>query len=174
VPQAGVICSNNNLRAICVIHKHLALALAVFFKECMTATQKYRAQHAELFALVTQITSLLHDVNLSKKVAEIRNLISSLAGKLSIHLAMEDKRLYPKLMAHSNPDVRTLSKRYSEEMGALSGDFMHFNQRWLTAKLIEKDLAKFVGEMTLVLAALLTRIEKENNHLYELVDNLDD
>ncbi len=140
----------------------------------MTATQKYRTQHAELSALVTQITSLLDAVGVNKNAAENRNLISSLAGKLSIHLAMEDKCLYPKLMAHSNPDVRALSKRYSEEMGTLSGDFMRFNQRWLTAELIEKDTAKFVGETTIVLAALQARIEKENSQLYKLVDNLDD
>ncbi len=65
----------------------------------MTATQRYRAQHAELFALVTRITPLLDDANLGKKAAEIRSLISSLAGKLSIHLAMEGKRLYPKRIA---------------------------------------------------------------------------
>jgi iron-sulfur cluster repair protein YtfE (RIC family) len=140
----------------------------------MTATQRYRAQHAELFALVTQITALLEDADLSKKAAEIRCLVSSLAGKLSIHLAMEDKRLYPKLMAHSNPDVRALSKRYSEEMGSLADDFTKFNQRWLTAAFIEKDPAKFVGEINLILTALQTRIEKENNQLYKLVDNLDD
>ena len=139
----------------------------------MTATQKYRAQHAELSALVTQIASLLNDANLSKKAAEIRDVISSLAGKLSIHLAMEDKRLYPKLMAHSDLDVRALSRRYSEEMGSLSSDFMQFNQRWLTAALIEKEPAKFGDEMTIILTALQSRIEKENNQLYKLIDELD-
>ena len=140
----------------------------------MTATQRYRAQHAELFALVTQITPLLDDANLGKKAAEIRSLISSLAGKLSIHLAMEDKRLYPKLIAHSNPDVRALATHYSEEMGSLSDDFTKFNQCWLTAALIEKDPVTFVGEMKFVLTALQTRIDKEDNRLYKLVDNLDD
>ena len=140
----------------------------------MTATQRYRAQHAELFALITQITPLLNDANLANIAAEIRSLISSLAGKLSIHLAMEDKRLYPKLMAHGNPDVRALATHYSEEMGSLLDDFTKFNQRWLTAALIERDPAKFVAEMKVLFAALQTRIEKENNQLYKLVDNLDE
>ena len=140
----------------------------------MTATQRYRAQHAELVALVSQISALLEDADLSNQAADVRNLVSSLVGKLSIHLAMEDKIFYPKLMSHGNPDVRALSKRYCEEMGSLADDFTKFNQRWLTAALIEKDPANFVAEVALILKALQTRIEKENNELYKLVDNLDD
>lgn len=139
----------------------------------MTATQRYRAQHAQIVALVSQIWALLEDADLSKKTADIRNLISSLVGKLSIHLAMEDKSLYPKLMSHDNLEVRGLSKRYSEEMGSLGDDFTKFNRRWLTAAMIEQDPVNFVGELKLILTSLQTRIEKENNGLFKLVDNLD-
>ena len=139
----------------------------------MTATQRYRAQHAELTALILQITVLLQDSNISKKATEIRNLISSLAGKLSIHLAIETKNLYPKLMAHSDPDIRALSKRYSDEMTAMSNDFTRFNQRWLTAALIEKDPANFIADTTRVMNAIQSRIDREKQGLYKLVDDLD-
>lgn len=140
----------------------------------MTATQRYRAQHTELIAFISQIAALLQDANLSKKAAEIRSLISTLAGKLSIHLAMESKNLYPKLMAQSDPDIRALSTRYSDEMAAMLDDFTQFNHRWLTVALIEKDWGNFIAETTRIMNAIQARIERENQELYTLVDDLED
>ena len=140
----------------------------------MAATQIYRVQHAELFEFVIQITTLIEADALPQNAPEVRKLLSALAGKLSIHLAMEDKILYPKLMAHNNSDVRALSTRYTAEMGMLSDHFTRFNQRWLTAEMIEKDHEGFVAELNLLFDALRTRIEKENRELYKLVDGLED
>lgn len=139
----------------------------------MAATQRYRAQHAELVALTNQITALWNDGNFGSSATEVRNLVSDLAGKLSIHLAMEDKRLYPILMAHADPDVRALAGRYSDEMGTLADDFAQFNRRWLTAGLIEKAPKEFIADAKRVLAALAMRIEKENGELFKLLDGLE-
>jgi iron-sulfur cluster repair protein YtfE (RIC family) len=144
------------------------------FEAGMAATQTYRVQHAELFEIVTQITPLIESGSLPQNAAEVRKLVSALAGKLSIHLAMEDKSLYPKLMTHKNPDVRALSTRYTEEMGMLAEHFTRFNQRWLTAQMIAKDAEGFVAEINLLFEALRTRIDKENHELFKLVDGLDD
>ncbi len=139
----------------------------------MAATQRYRAQHAELLTLADQITALIGDGDLAVSAAAVRSLVSVLAGKLSIHLAMEDKRLYPSLMAHNDPDVRALATRYAEEMGSLADDFTQFNRRWLTATQIEKASTEFIADATQIVAAMRTRIEKENDGLYKLVDQIE-
>lgn len=139
----------------------------------MAATQRYRAQHAELLALADQISTLIGDGDVAFSPVAVRSLVSVLAGKLSIHLAMEDKTLYPSLMAHSDPDVRALATSYSKEMGSLADEFTQFNRRWLTAAQIAKAPTEFIGEATIIIAALRKRIEKENDRLYKLVDEIE-
>jgi Hemerythrin HHE cation binding domain len=139
----------------------------------MAATQRYRAQHTELLALSNQILSLIGAGDIVGRAASVRTLLSVLAGKLSIHLAMEDKTLYPNLMLHHDPDIRALATRYSDEMGSLAEDFTQFNRRWLTAAHMEKSPAEFVAEATKIFAALTSRIEKEDQGLYRLVDAIE-
>ncbi len=139
----------------------------------MAATQRYRTQHTELLALTDQILTLIAAGDIVGRVASVRALLSALAGKLSIHLAMEDKTLYPNLMLHHDPDIRALAARYSDEMGSLAEDFTQFNRRWLTAAHIEKSPTEFVTEATRIFAALSSRIEKEDQGLYRLVDAIE-
>lgn len=139
----------------------------------MAATQRYRAQHTELLTLADQIMTLIGAGDIAGRASNVRGLLSVLAGKLSIHLAMEDKTLYPNLMLHHDPDIRAMATRYSQEMGSLAEDFTQFNRRWLTAVDIEKSPTEFVAEAAQMFAALRTRIEKENQELYRLVDSID-
>ena len=138
----------------------------------MSATQRYRVQHAELIELVIQLASSVDDADLIQSPAEVREIISALAGKLSVHLAMEDKTLYPKLMVHSNLELRALSTRFAQEMGALADEFTRFNRRWLTADMIAKEPQVFVAQARQIIFALQTRIERENQELYVLIDEL--
>lgn len=139
----------------------------------MAATQHYRAQHAELLVLADQLAVLIGDENLASSAATVRSLVSVLAGKLSIHLATKDKRLYPNLIAHNDPEVRALARLNADEMGLLAKAFIQFNRHWLTAAQIEKASAQFVLDATQIIVALRERIEKENDGLFKLVDQID-
>lgn len=63
----------------------------------MAATDNFRKQHAEIIEIVKQIEPALVPQNLSANPASIKPLLTSLMGKLSVHLAMEDNALYPRL-----------------------------------------------------------------------------
>jgi hypothetical protein len=133
-------------------------------------TAVFRRQHEELGQSVADITALLDATELAKGAGIISGHLSILSGKLTVHLAMEDKGLYPRLVRHTNPAVRGLAQRFMTEMGSIHEVFSGYLTKWRDPRHIEKEPERFVTETTSLLAALTQRIAREDHELYPLVD----
>ena len=136
----------------------------------MSATDSFRKQHGELLAVAGEIGKLLDPAALAKNATQARMLLSNLAGKLKVHLAMEDQTLYPRLMQDPDAKVSGMARRFAEEMGGIAEVFGGYMGRWPTSKEIQEAPQQFVVDTKKLFAALSTRIERENNQLYPLLD----
>ncbi|HGY55230.1 MAG TPA: hemerythrin domain-containing protein [Caldithrix abyssi] len=136
----------------------------------MAITDQYRRQHSDLLNIAHQIAAELNPARLSNDATTVRSLLSTLAGKLSIHLAMEDKSLYPKLMQNSNPDVKATAKKFIDEMGGIAKAFDNYKNKWPHAMAIQKNPNDFISETKTLFNVLSKRIEKENKELYPLLE----
>lgn len=138
----------------------------------MSITDNFKRQHNEIVEVVQKISAGLKADELSKDASEMRGLLAALAGKLKMHLAMEDEALYPNLMNHSNAEIRDTAKKFVEEMGGIKETFMAFADKWPVSGVIESDAGEFIKETQSLFAALANRVERENNELYPLLDNI--
>lgn len=136
----------------------------------MSTTQQFRQQHNELLAIATQMSNGFDAGSLAQDAKEMRTLLSELAGKLKVHLAMEDKHLYPKLLSHDNGTVRSTAQQYIDEMGGIAKVFTDYLDRWPHAKAIQENASGFIEETKGLFNALGNRINKENNDLYPLLE----
>ncbi len=137
----------------------------------MSKTATFRDQHARILGVANSMELRLAGTESPKaKASELRRLLSSLVGKLAVHLAMEDETLYPRLLAHADKKVAELAQRYIDEMGGLSAAVRVYADRWPTPLAIEQDLGGFEQETLDVLRALKQRIAREDGELYRLVD----
>lgn len=137
----------------------------------MQRTDHFRRQHQELVDICARMTPLLADA--AAQAGALRDLLSMLAGKLSVHLAMEDNGLYPRLRKHGDAGVRSIVERYESEMSGIKEAFVGYVSRWPTAKAIEAAPAAFAQETRAIFAALTRRIEMEDGELYPLLDKAD-
>jgi len=135
----------------------------------LSSVDNFKRQHDDLVKVANEISGLLNPVQLSKDAVQVRTLLSTLAGKLKIHLAMEDKALYPKLLAHHDEVVRRTATQFMDEMGGISEAFTSYLNKWPTASVIQSNASTFVRETKEIFSALSMRIQKENNKLYPLV-----
>lgn len=135
----------------------------------MSETKIYRSQHAEIVKLVQGVQVFLAPGKLPGAAADVRLKLSELAAKTTLHLAMEDGSLYPKLMAHEDPKVRDTASRFNNEMSALTGLFETYAGKWTEAA-IREDSTGFIAETTKLFAALANRIQRENTELYPLIE----
>lgn len=102
-----------------------------------------REQKPPAVALIDELSKLLTPETIAAQAGEARKLVSQISGILRMHLAMEDKALYPRLAAHADERLRELSKRYAEEMGGLHASFTSYLARWPTQSSITRDAEGF-------------------------------
>lgn len=136
----------------------------------MSHTERYRAQHAEIMRLATDLGRLMSVATLSHDAAGARATLSELSGKLLVHLAAEDNLLYPKLLQSPATATQTVARRFLSEMGPISKSFKEYAVRWGSARAIQADTQSFVTETKAVLDALSERIRREHAELYPLAD----
>lgn len=135
-------------------------------------TQRFRNQHDVLINMAVELQEISATIATVEEAKQVRDHLNRLAGKLVVHLAKEDKSLYPKLLESADLQVVSLTKRYISEMGDLAKVFELYNKRWVTPLFIHKYQDKFQSETASIVKALAARIDKENNELYVLADAL--
>ena len=131
----------------------------------MTVIDTLRRQHQEILDLAAEITAALKSS--PPAVEQISALLPSLAGKLSIHLAMEDNALYPRLLDSKEEKVRQTAAAFIAQMGDLKKVFKDYTKRWNSSLKIKEQLAEFNRETQTIFAALAERIEREDQELYQ-------
>jgi len=134
----------------------------------MAFTDNFRRQHDELVAIVTEIAGDANDA--ANKADAIAANLGKLSGKIRMHLTIEDKTLYPRLIGSADANTVATAKKFQDEMGDLAGVYTGFASKWQTAGDIQGNPAGFKSEFNGIVSALSTRINSENTVLYPLAD----
>lgn len=129
-------------------------------------TDVYRRQHQQLRTLLAGTSRFLVPLD----AAACRAGLGRLSTVLNVHLALEDKALYPHLMTHDNPDVRRTASEFQSRMGSLAQQFQSFYERWERPGEIESSAYEFAVEYRALSEALRSRMDMEDTTLYELVE----
>lgn len=136
----------------------------------MGIMDNFSRQHKEILELVQGITGLLDPDSIQKESVQLRKDLSTLAGKLSIHLAMEDQALYPQLLRSPDKQIVQTAHTFSHQMGDLKESFREYIKSWPTATAIAGDPTGFIKETEAMFAALLNRIQREDQKLYPFAE----
>ena len=140
----------------------------------MSRTANLRRQHDTLLEIVLQLQA---DIAAEITVSSSRQIITRLArltGVLQMHLAAEDKVLYPAMMASNDKGTSAMARTFSIQMGDLGAAYSEYVERWSDHQKILRDAEAFRKQSAKVFAALGTRIRRENEELYPLADALTD
>lgn len=135
----------------------------------MAATDNFRKQHADIAEIVAEIQKMLEPQKLADASSKVRARLSSLLGKITVHLAMEDNSLYPRCQKHDDPALSQTAEKFAAEMSGLKGALDAFSKKWSDAA-IGANAAAFCAEARQLFATLNDRIKRENTVFYPLVD----
>ena len=131
--------------------------------------EQLKEHHKKLWALVRSLQNYKTGEDGRRNARETSSVISKMSGILNVHLASEDKYLYPALQKNTDPAIRQTAVRFSNEMGSLSTVYASYRNRFMLTSQIEADPDGFLQETTKILAALIARFQKEDNELYPLI-----
>lgn len=129
-------------------------------------TEVYRRQHHQLRTLLDGMSRFLVPLD----AGACRAGLERLSTVLKVHLALEDKALYPHLITHDNPDVRRTAGEFQFHMGRLAQEFEAFHARWSRPGEIESSAYEFAVEYRELSEALRRRMDMEDTTLYVLVE----
>ena len=125
--------------------------------------------HKKLWDFLQKLQSYQSDAEVLAHGKEISATISQLSGIVSVHLAAEDKYLYPALQKDPAAHIQQLAAKFSREMGTLADVYKAYRDRFMLTSQIEADPALFLKETARVLQALSNRLQKEDKELYPLL-----
>lgn len=131
----------------------------------------YKQQHTEIMQNVTDLRNLTKS-GIAEHAKSIAQLIATMSSEIKLHLAAEDKKLYPALQAATDPDVVALSKTYQAEMNGIASAYMSFARKWIIEANLASDPDGFRAEANTVFRALHERIQRENRELYPAAERL--
>ena len=127
-------------------------------------------QHRELVRTATEMFGWLDAAKLRTHGATaVHRALSSLSGILKVHLAMEDRSLYPNLVNHRDLDLRTLAQRFLDERAALRDRYDDYQHRWPSPTAIERDAERFIDDSRQILGMLWTRMKTEDDVLHPAI-----
>ncbi len=136
----------------------------------MARTDNFRKQHDDLLAQATEILNLTNRSEINENVDTLRRLIARLAGKLKLHLAIEDDSLYPELYKQPDKELQDTAMRFNKEMGGINTEFQSYLDNWPISMAITNDPDNFIKETKSIFGVLAERINKENTVLYNMAD----
>lgn len=138
----------------------------------MRHTELYRQQHAAIIQLVNELEQNLTPATLTTNSMEAWRLLGELSGKIVVHLAGEDRWLYPELRSCGDTNAEAVAIRFSTEMGYIAEAFKAYATRWLAPNAIGSNPQGFIEETRDVARTLHDRMRREHTELYALADSL--
>lgn len=131
--------------------------------------EKFKDQHVDILAGIAMLRQLTRS-DIAANAAAIAKGIVSLSSTVRLHLAVEDRVLYPTIEASADPALTRMSRVYQGEMQGISRTFMGFVARWNTPQQVKADPEGFRDDANVVLKQVFDRMQRENYEFYPAVE----
>lgn len=130
---------------------------------------KFKHQHIDILSSIARLRQLSH-AGVAGNADAIAAGIVRVSGIVKLHLAVEDRSLYPALEASGDAQLAALSREYRGEMQGIAAAYLRFAAQWNTARQVALAPEQFRAEANVVLRQLYERIQREDRHFYPAID----
>jgi hypothetical protein len=129
---------------------------------------KFKHQHVDILSGIARLRQLARD-GVARNAQAISAGIVAVSGIVKLHLAVEDRNLYPALEASGDGELVDLSRAYQREMDGIAGAYLQFAGRWNTPRQVAAEPEAFRDDANVVLRQLFERIRREDREFYPAI-----
>ncbi|KRC76135.1 hypothetical protein D3C87_487660 [compost metagenome] len=130
---------------------------------------KFKQQHVDILQGIASLRKLAL-AGVARNAAEIARGIVSMSATIKLHLAVEDRALYPAVARSADADLARKGREFQEEMDAIAAAYESFAKRWNNARSLELDESGFRDDANTVLRRVHERMQRENRDLYPRIE----
>ena len=132
---------------------------------------KFKHQHVDILGSIATLRSLAH-AGVSRNASEIAKRIVAMSSTIKLHLAVEDRALYPALQRGGDAELARMGQQYQQEMGAIASAYETFARRWNIPENVLRDEQGFRDDANNVLRMVYERMQRENHDFYPRIEAL--
>jgi hemerythrin-like domain-containing protein len=139
----------------------------------MQTLDNYRTTHSELRRMIDDLCSILTPEQLSIRpnAKTACELLCDLGEMLRQHLSTEDRSLYPRLLIHEDPKVKSIAWGFISGEKPLRATFENYHTRWL--RNWDLDFSdEFLAETRKVFDLVSQRIDREEQELLPKLEEI--
>jgi hypothetical protein len=126
-----------------------------------------RQQHADLLSLAREISSLLETRSGQRDWTRVRLKFSTWVRKLRVHLTLEERLVYPRLVRDPDPSIAKRALKHQEDLRALRDRLARFSPSRLANEFSDDASATaLVEEARHAFATVASLIRVEEAELY--------
>lgn len=130
---------------------------------------KFKQQHIEIINCIAELRHRARE-GIAENAVEISKLIIAMSSIIKLHLAVEDKILYPALQELNNSALTKMGNKFQDEMITIASTYIDFAQKWNSANNVAKNPEEFRSEANKVLKLLHDRMQRENIDFYPAIE----
>lgn len=133
---------------------------------------KFKHQHLDILDDISALRRLVHG-GIDGNAERIAARIIAMSGNIKLHLAVEDKVLYPALRGSGDAHIARMSNLYQLEMNGIVAAYMAFATKWNSPAHLLAAPELFRAEANTVLRQLYERMKKEDHEFYPAIEALE-
>jgi len=130
---------------------------------------KFKQQHVDILEGIASLRKLAL-AGVARNAAEIAQGIVAMSATIKLHLAVEDRALYPAVARSADAELARKGREFQEEMDAIAAAYEGFAKRWNNARNLELDERGFRDDANTVLRRVHERMQRENRDLYPRIE----
>lgn len=131
--------------------------------------ERFKQQHLDILAGISNLR-MLTQAGVSENANKISAAIASLSRTITLHLAIEDRILYPMLQNSQNATLAKMGSAYQQEMAHIANPFIAFARQWNTSLALKNDPEGFRKSANIVLKRVYDRMRKEDTEFYPAIE----
>ena len=132
---------------------------------------KFKHQHVDILESIDTLRNLAK-AGAANNATEIARLIVAMSSTIKLHLAVEDRALYPALQRGHNPELARLGQQYQRDMGPIAQAYEAFARRWNRPESVRRAERDFRDDANRVLRMVHERMQRENREFYPRIEAL--
>ena len=132
---------------------------------------RFKQQHDEILRRIDTLRRLTH-AGVSHNAKSIAEEVRALGKVVTLHLAIEDRILYPAVQKASNAELAAMGAAYQDEMKGIANRYIRFTNQWSDALKLAANPDAFRDDANTVLKDVYLRMQRENHEFYPAIESL--
>ncbi len=133
---------------------------------------KFKHQHVAILRDIATLRQLVHG-GIDANAEQIAARLIGMSGNIKLHLAVEDRVLYPVLRTSADAALARMSLLYQGEMADIVAAYLDFAATWQSAAQVRANAEQFRADANNVLRTLHQRMQKEDHEFYPAIEMIE-